>query len=91
MPGPRERERDIQWRQNASPQPQGLKGRSVRCDARHSWRKNAATEARFGRGSSVQTGQVKIGPKLPLTLEWSVLDSVQRPETLRTRDFSLAL
>lgn len=45
----------------------------------------------FGHSSSVQTGLVKRGPKLPSTLEWPVLDSVQRSETLRTRAFSLAL
>lgn len=66
-------------------------GQSVRCDASHSWSEDAALEGRFGHGSSVQTGQVKIGLKLPSTLEWSVLDSVQRSETLRTRAFSLAL
>lgn len=45
----------------------------------------------FGHGSAVKAVLTTIGTRFPSTLEWPVLDSVQLPETLRTRAFSLAL
>lgn len=78
-------------RQNRGGQPESLIGQSVRFDARHRWPEKAELKMKSAHSSSVQTGLVKRGPNVPSTLEWPVLDSVQRSGTWRTRAFSLAL